>query len=106
MLNSFYPLFFFVFLNGSLRKDFKNDIWKIPYVSCFFLMKSSHSKLHFNDINCLDIFFYYCRTWLLTGELYLRLGQVDAAELCANEARQVRLIYGQWKFEQKCNLIH
>merc|ERR1719431_2474034 len=29
------------------------------------------------------------RTWLLTGELYLRLGQVEAAELCANEARQV-----------------
>ena len=31
-----------------------------------------------------------CRTWLLVGELYLRLGQVDAAELCANEARQVK----------------
>lgn len=30
-----------------------------------------------------------CRTWLLTGELYLRLGQLEAAELCANEARQV-----------------
>ena len=29
------------------------------------------------------------RTWLLTGELYLRLGQIEAAELCANEARQV-----------------
>ena len=29
------------------------------------------------------------RTWLLTGELYLRLGQLEAAELCANEARQV-----------------
>lgn len=29
------------------------------------------------------------RTWLMTGELYLRLGQVDAAEMCANEARQV-----------------
>ena len=27
------------------------------------------------------------RTWLLTGELYLRLGQLEAAELCASEAR-------------------
>ena len=29
------------------------------------------------------------RTWLLTGELYLRLGQLEAAELCATEARQL-----------------
>jgi len=29
------------------------------------------------------------RTWMLTGELYLRLDQIEAAELCANEARQV-----------------
>ena len=28
----------------------------------------------------------------MTGELYLRLGQVDAAELCANEARQVTIV--------------
>jgi len=36
-----------------------------------------------------DAAYAQIRTWLLTGELYLRLGQVDAAELCANEARQV-----------------
>lgn len=29
------------------------------------------------------------RTWLLTAELYLRLGQPDAADQCANEARQL-----------------
>ena len=29
------------------------------------------------------------RTWLLTAELYLRLGEVEAAEQCANEARQL-----------------
>lgn len=36
-----------------------------------------------------DAAYAQIRTWLLTGELYLRLGQVEAAELCANEARQV-----------------
>jgi len=36
-----------------------------------------------------DAAYAQIRTWLMTGELYLRLGQVDAAELCANEARQV-----------------
>merc|ERR1719154_74577 len=36
-----------------------------------------------------DAAYAQIRTWLLTGELYLRLGQVEAAELCADEARQV-----------------
>jgi len=36
-----------------------------------------------------DAAYAQIRTWLLTGELYLRLGQLEAAELCANEARQV-----------------
>jgi len=36
-----------------------------------------------------DAVYAQIRTWLLTGELYLRLGQVEAAELCASEARQV-----------------
>jgi len=36
-----------------------------------------------------DAAYTQIRTWLLTGELYLRLGQLEAAELCANEARQV-----------------
>jgi hypothetical protein len=27
------------------------------------------------------------RTWLLTGELYLKLGMVEAAEQCCTEAR-------------------
>ena len=36
-----------------------------------------------------DAAYAQIRTWLLTGELYLRLGQVDAAEMCCTEARQV-----------------
>jgi len=36
-----------------------------------------------------DAAYAQIRTWLLTGELYLRLGQVEFAELCCNEARQV-----------------
>ena len=49
-----------------------------------------------------DIILFLIRTWLLTGELYLRLGQIEAAELCANEARQVcdaRYVFtGYWSF--------
>jgi len=36
-----------------------------------------------------DAAYAQIRTWLLTGELYLRLGQVEAAEMCCTEARQV-----------------
>jgi tetratricopeptide (TPR) repeat protein len=36
-----------------------------------------------------DAAYAQIRTWLLTAELYLRLDQADAAEQCANEARQL-----------------